>query len=112
MNPANIVFNTKLEEEWQELQTVLQSGFLDKSQNLKRFLEYVAHQHFSGNNEPVKEYSIAVQALNRMQQFDPQSDAIVRVTAHTLRKETRAILCDGGVPTIQSGSSSPPASMS
>jgi len=87
MIPSNLVFNTKLEEEWQELQTVLRSGFLDKSQNLKRFLEYVAHQHFSGNTEPVKEYSIAVQALNRMQQFDPQSDAIVRVTAHTLRKK-------------------------
>lgn len=87
MIPANVVFNSKLEEEWQELQTVLQSGFLDKSQNLKRFLEYVAHQHFSGNHEPVKEYSIAVQALNRMKQFDPQSDAIVRVTAHTLRKK-------------------------
>ena len=87
MIPANLVFNTSQEEEWQELQAVLQSGFLDKSQNLKRFLEYVAHQYFSGNNEPVKEYSIAVQALNRMRQFDPQSDAIVRVTAHTLRKK-------------------------
>jgi len=87
MIPANLVFNTEQEEQWQELQTVLRSGFLDKSQNLKRFLEYVARQQFSGNSEPVKEYSIAVQALNRMQQFDPQSDAIVRVTAHTLRKK-------------------------
>ena len=87
MAPENLVISTEREEEWQELQTVLQSGFLDKSQNLKRFLEYVAHQYFSGNHEPVKEYSIAVQALNRMQQFDPQSDAIVRVTAHTLRKK-------------------------
>lgn len=87
MAPVNLVNSTEQEEEWRELQTVLQSGFLDKSQNLKRFLEYVAQQYFSGNHEPVKEYSIAVQALNRMQQFDPQSDAIVRVTAHTLRKK-------------------------
>jgi hypothetical protein len=78
---------TKHEEEWQELQTVLQSGILDKAPNLKHFLEYVAQQYFSGNNEQLKEYSIAVQALHRLEQFDPQSDTIVRVTAHTLRKK-------------------------
>lgn len=75
------------EEEWHELQAVLQSGILDKAPNLKHFLEYVAGQYFSGNTEQVKEYSIAVQALHRLEQFDPQSDTIVRVTAHTLRKK-------------------------
>jgi hypothetical protein len=84
---ANPVIGTKPEEEWQELQAVLQSGILDKAPNLKHFLEYVAQQYFSGNTEPVKEYSIAVQALHRLEQFDPQSDTIVRVTAHTLRKK-------------------------
>jgi hypothetical protein len=78
---------TKQEEEWQELQTVLQSGILDKAPNLRHFLEYVAQQYFSGNTEQLKEYSIAVQALHRLEQFDPQSDTIVRVTAHTLRKK-------------------------
>jgi malectin (di-glucose binding ER protein) len=78
---------TKQEEEWQELQTVLQSGILDKAPNLKHFLEYVAQQYFSGHTEQLKEYSIAVQALHRLEQFDPQSDTIVRVTAHTLRKK-------------------------
>jgi hypothetical protein len=78
---------TKQEEEWQELQTVLQSGILDKAPNLRHFLEYVAQQYFSGKTEQLKEYSIAVQALHRLEQFDPQSDTIVRVTAHTLRKK-------------------------
>jgi Malectin domain len=81
------VMGTKHEEEWQELQSVLQSGILDKAPNLKHFLEYVAQQYFSGNTEQLKEYSIAVQALHRLEQFDPQSDTIVRVTAHTLRKK-------------------------
>lgn len=84
---ANPVIGTKQEEEWQELQAVLQSGILDKAPNLKHFLEYVAQQYFSGSTEQVKEYSIAVQALHRQEQFDPQSDTIVRVTAHTLRKK-------------------------
>ena len=84
---ANPVIDAQREQEWLELQAVLQSGIVDKSQNLKSFLEFVAHQYFSGNKEPVKEYSIAVQALHRMQEFDPQSDNIVRVTAHLLRKK-------------------------
>jgi len=78
---------TKEEMEWQELQALLQSGILEKAPNLRHFLEYVAEQYFAGKTEEVKEYSIAVQALHRHEQFDPQSDTIVRVTAHTLRKK-------------------------
>ena len=84
---ANPPMSGTQEEEWQELQAVLQSGLLDKASNLRKFLEFVAEQHFSGNTEKVKEYSIAVQALHRQEQFDPQSDTIVRVSAHTLRKK-------------------------
>jgi hypothetical protein len=75
------------EEEWQELQAVLQSEILKKAPNLLHFLEYVAEQHFAGKADQIKEYSIAVQALHRPEQFDPQSDTIVRVTAHALRKK-------------------------
>jgi len=84
---ANPPVNAAQEEEWQELQAVLQSGLLDKASNLRKFLEFVAEQHFAGNTEQIKEYSIAVQALHRQEQFDPQSDTIVRVSAHTLRKK-------------------------
>src|SRR5579863_8913045 len=72
---ANPVIGTKSEEEWRELQAVLQSGILDKAPNLKHFLEYVAQQYFSGNTEPVKEYSIAVQALHRLEQYDAAEGA-------------------------------------
>ena len=75
------------EEEAFELQLLLKSGILDKAPNLRHFLEYVAEQYFAGNDDQVKEYSIAVQALHRPPQFDPQSDAIVRVTAHALREK-------------------------
>ena len=94
---ASPVIGAKQEEEWQELQAVLQSGILDKAPNLKHFLEYVAEQHFSVNTEQVKEYSIAVQALHRLEQFDPQSDTIVRVTAHTLRKKLEQFYATEGV---------------
>jgi hypothetical protein len=74
------------EEEWQELQAVLESEIFKKAPNLLHFLEYVAEQHFAGKADQIKEYSIAVQALHRPQHFDPQSDTIVRVTAHALQK--------------------------
>jgi hypothetical protein len=75
------------EEESRELQAVLQSDIFKKAPNLLHFLEYVAEQHFAGKADQIKEYSIAVQALHRPEHFDPQSDTIVRVTAHALRKK-------------------------
>jgi hypothetical protein len=75
------------EEEWLELQAVLQSGILDKAPNLLNLLNYLAERHFSRATDQIKEYSIAVQALHRQEQFDPLTDTIVRVTAHALRKK-------------------------
>jgi hypothetical protein len=87
MASTHPTIGTDQEEECQELQAVLQSGILDKAPNLRHFLEYVAEQYFAGKADEVKEYSIAVQALHRLEKFDPQSDTIVRVTAHALRKK-------------------------
>jgi hypothetical protein len=78
---------TREEEEKQELEAVLQSGSLKKAPNLQHFLKFVAEMYFAGSAEEIKEYSIAVNALNRPENFDPQSDTIVRVTAHALRKK-------------------------
>src|SRR5579863_111621 len=74
-------------EERQELQAIMQSGILKKAPNLQSFLEFVAEEHFAGRADQVKEYNIAVRALHRPASFDPESDTIVRVTAHALRKK-------------------------
>ena len=74
MHPTTLApstIRTDREEESQELQVLLQSGILDKAPNLRHFLEYVAEQYFAGNNNQMKEYSIAVQAQHRTEQFDP-----------------------------------------
>jgi hypothetical protein len=75
------------DQERQELKAILDSGILKKAPNLQHFLEYVAEEHFTGNSDQLKEYNIAVHALHRPEQFDPQSDTIVRVAAHALRKK-------------------------
>ncbi len=76
----------KIEAERAELETVLSSGVLGRTNNLVRFLTFVCEKYFEGTIDEVKEYSIAVQALGRPPDFDPQVDTIVRVTAHALRK--------------------------
>jgi Malectin domain len=76
----------KLEAERAELDAVLASGMLGRTNNLVRLLTFVCEKYFDGTIDEIKEYSIAVQALGRPENFDPQVDTIVRVTAHALRK--------------------------
>jgi len=76
----------KLETERAELDRVLASGMLGRSNNLVRFLTFVCQKYFDDAIDEIKEYSIAVQVLGRQEDFDPQVDTIVRVTAHALRK--------------------------
>jgi hypothetical protein len=76
----------KHEVERAELETLLASGFLGRTNNLVRLLSFVCEKYFDGAFDEIKEYSIAVQALGRPEDFDPQVDTIVRVTAHALRK--------------------------
>ena len=75
----------KLDAERAELELILASGVLGRTNNLVRFLTFVCDKYFEGTIDEVKEYSIAVQALGRPDDFDPQVDTIVRVTAHALR---------------------------
>jgi hypothetical protein len=76
----------RLAAERAELDAVLASGFLGRANYVVRLLTFVCEKYFEGEIQDVKEYSIAVQALGRSPDFDPQVDTIVRVTAHTLRK--------------------------
>jgi Malectin domain len=69
-----------------ELDWLLGSGVLGRSTNAARVLRYICEETFAGRAEQIKEYSIAVGALGRRADFDPQTDTIVRVTVHTLRK--------------------------
>ncbi len=69
-----------------ELEWLLTSGVLGRAVSLVRVLKYICDEHFQGRANKIKEYSIAVEALGRRPEFDPQTDTIVRVTVHALRK--------------------------
>ena len=77
---------SRFEAERAELEAILSSEMFGRTNNLVRLLTFVCEKHFEGATTEIKEYNIAVQALGRPHDFDPQLDTIVRVTAHALRK--------------------------
>lgn len=73
-------------EKREELHRLLQSKYFANSPKKSRFLEFVAEQTFLGNGEKLNEYLIGVEVYERGPDFDPQSDPIVRVQAHDIRR--------------------------
>jgi hypothetical protein len=91
------VVPSRFEAEKEELNWLLVSGALGRSSNLTRMLTFVCEKHFLGQDEQATEYAIATEALGRRDNFDPQTDTIVRVTAHSLRKRLEEIYQTEGV---------------
>lgn len=73
-------------EKREELHRVLQSKYFANSPKKSRFLEFVAEQTFLGNGDKLNEYLIGVEVYERGSDFDPQTDPIVRVQAHDIRR--------------------------
>jgi hypothetical protein len=73
-------------EERAELQTLISSGIFSRAPHLLSFLNYVCERSFHGEADQIKEYTIGVEALRRLPDFDPKKDSIVRVEAHRLRR--------------------------
>ncbi len=84
------------EKEHEELDWLLNSGALGRSQNLARMLKFICEKHFEGNAGQITETALAVEALGRRDDFNPQTDTIVRVTVHQLRKRLQEIYSDAG----------------
>jgi hypothetical protein len=76
----------KFEAERAELDSLLNSETFGRGGNVTKILSFVCEKYFQGSTDDITEYDIAVKALGRAGDFDPQIDTIVRVTAHLLRK--------------------------
>lgn len=80
---------TSHREERAEVEAVLSSQIFARAPNLCKMLSYVCERCFHGEAASVKEYNIAVEALGRSMDFDPERDSIVRVEASRLRKRLK-----------------------
>ena len=68
-----------------QLDRILGETHFRSSLRLTSFLKFVVETVLAGKPEHIKAYTIAVEALSRDQNFDPQHDPIVRVEAGRLR---------------------------
>jgi hypothetical protein len=84
------------EREHQELDWLLTSGVLGRSHNLAQILKFICEKHFEGQAGQLNEHALAVEALGRRSDFNPQVDTIVRVTTHQLRKRLQEIYAGPG----------------
>src|ERR1043165_5605357 len=66
------------------------------SPQLVAFLRYVVEATLRGTADRIKGYTIAVEALGRADNFDPQTDPIVRVEAMRLRRALARYYAHGG----------------
>jgi len=69
-----------------QLSRILGSPKFTASRRLSQFLSYVVQQSQKGQSERIKQYTIAVEALGYGDDFDPQSDPVVRIQARRLRR--------------------------
>lgn len=72
------------------LSRLLASPELSNSAQLGQFLSYVVTAALEGQADRIKGYTIATEALGRPEDFDPQTDPIVRVEAIRLRRALAA----------------------
>lgn len=86
----------RVDAERAEVDQLLSSRTFARSNNLGRFLSFICEKYFEGATSEIKEYSIAVHALGRPEDFDPQVDTVVRVTAHNLRKRLELYYANEG----------------
>jgi len=84
------------EREHEELDWLLTSGVLGRSQNFAKILNFICEKHFEGQASQITEHALAVEALGRRSDFNPNVDTIVRVTAHQLRKRLQEIYTGPG----------------
>ncbi len=69
-----------------ELDRILASDIFSRSSVLTNFLKFIVEETVEGKTEGLKEYIIAVNALGKSDDFNPQIDAIVRIHAGRLRR--------------------------
>ena len=81
-----------------ELARVLASAPFERSQQVARFLRYIVDAKLRGDEAAIKAYAVAVDVFGRPQNFDQQTDPIVRVQARRLRGMLEAFYALGPSP--------------
>ena len=82
----NILSDYSRKEILEEMNRILCSDGFARSSVLSNFLKFIVEETLKGNTDGLKEYTIAVNALGKSEDFNPQIDAIIRIHAGRLRR--------------------------
>ena len=77
------------EEKQRELDALLRSGAVRERTCLHSLLTYLGEKAVADATEPLKEYTIGVEALGKPENYDPRLDSTVRVDIGKLRSKLR-----------------------
>jgi hypothetical protein len=74
------------DEKRRALNELLQSVTLRRAEQVRQFLQYVVEEEIAGRGSQIREWDIAVRALNRPTGYMPETDSTVRTRAFALRQ--------------------------
>jgi hypothetical protein len=79
-----------------QAERILASKHFKQAASLARFLRYVVERKLAGAEEELKEYTLGVEVFRRGADFEPGTDAVVRVQAGKLRKKLDSYYAEEG----------------
>ncbi len=77
--------NLTNEEKLHQLERIVGSQAFHESESLRSFLSFIVNKLVAGEEDQIKEYTIALDVFSRGSQFNPRIDSVVRVQAGRLR---------------------------
>jgi len=77
-----------------ELSRIVESRWFRESHHLRALLTHVVTETLEGRETGLKEYNLGVNVLHRAPDYDPRTDAIVRVQVSQLRKKLQSFYED------------------
>ncbi len=76
-------------EKERAVDALLRAGLVREQTNLHHLLTYLIQHSLDDHTDPLKEYTIGVEALGKPQSYDPRLDSTVRVDISKLRTKLR-----------------------
>lgn len=80
-----------------QVRRILNSPAFKNSSTLSKFLEFIIAEKINDRDQYIKEYSVAVNVLNRPPSFNPRDDAVVRIHGGRLRRALNDFYLDQGI---------------
>src|SRR6476646_6873563 len=90
----DMLFSVSAVEE--ELERIFRDPHFTESAILKKFLSFIVQETVQGRSNCLKEYTIAINVLEKPLSFNPQENGIVRIHAGRLRRALTEYYSDMG----------------